>query len=295
MRKKNITLSLVFLLAFALLSVNLVSATVTLVNPAGSSTMSGVNYTYNVSFSDEFTNPTNCTLWGKSSATANSTYVRLNTTSALNITSEANWITGNVSTLVLEDSNLYEMIAMCYNGSLHQENSSSNKLIIIDNTVPTTPTSLLPATDSVDEDGSVTFSVSVTDSRTTGCTLYFVDGNPGSSSYSMVRSGSSYVLTLPSMADQTYTWYAQASDGTNTTDSGQNRINVDVSTSAGVAGLHEYLDQQGLVETSDDSHTFSIVNFSGNGIGTEIAGIPIWVMVLIISAIVVAVVVYKRK
>src|SRR3990167_5652965 len=60
------------------------------------------------------------------------------------------------------------------------------------------------------------FTIAVNGANTTGCVLYFSGANPGSSAYAMSHSGDSCTLTINNIAEATYSWYATATDGTNT-------------------------------------------------------------------------------
>lgn len=251
--------------------------------PAASSTVSGT-----IGLNATITNPDSnfsCGFYAKSSLTANDTW------SLLATIANATDITANTTydTIGLEDANNYIFNATCYNDTTTWADDT-NIAIVIDNTVPQTPSSLSPATDSVDKDGSVTFSSTVTGENTTSCTLYFSEGNPGASSYAMTHTSNTCSYSLTNIPEQTYKWYVIASDETNSSSaSAINRINVDIQTSAGKAVLLAQAEREGLVKRTG-LKTFAIVN----GFNKTIAGIPIWI-ILVLGGIVVGIVIYVKK
>jgi hypothetical protein len=212
--KRELLLLATFFLTFVFF-VGFVSATVTLVTPATSGTVTSNTTTMNATNSSSFGYPVNCTFWAQSTSTANSSYVAVGTFT--NYTAGALFINGTLNSTYLEDSNDYQFKASCWNISgVTQENSSATTGITVENTVPTAPTAT-PADKSTDTDGSITFTGTVVGRETTGCTLFFTDKNPGSKSYSMTHSGSSCTYALTGIPEQTYSWIIQASDGTNNT------------------------------------------------------------------------------
>lgn len=98
---------------------------------------------------------------------------------------------------------------------------------VIDNTVPTAPTSLAPATASRFTNNSFTLSGTVTDSETTGCTVYFTGPNPGNPSYSMTYSADSCTKSFTNVPNSVFYWYLTASDGTNTSTSSTLSLQID--------------------------------------------------------------------
>lgn len=209
--------ALVFVLSF--------SVSANLITPATSGVVSGT-YTLNATNSslDEMLN---CTFYASSASTANSSAVSVGTATnesasdvALNVTF--------VST-ILEDANDYVFYASCWNATT-QANTSTSTAVVVDNTIPQAPSSLSPGDASIDTDGSVTFSGTVTGVNTTSCTLNFAGISPGSggTSRAMTHTGDTCSLTLTSIPDQSYQWYITASDETNTTDSSTVTVTVDI-------------------------------------------------------------------
>ena len=207
--------------------------------------------------------------------TANTTLAIANHT-ARNLTGsgteDANVTFDFVSTIV-EDGTDYTMIFDIWNGSSGATGfghvNKSVSIVRVDNTVPTAASSLTPTSDT---DGDVTFSSTVTGRETTACTLYFVTSagpSPGASSYTMTHSGDTCSHALTSVPEQSYIWYVQASDGTNTTNSAQQTTNVDITQGGG------YNPVTGVISE-------------------EVAGFPIWI-ILIGIVVVVWLIIGKRK
>lgn len=196
---------------------------------------------------------TQCSLWGSSASTANSTAkILLVMTNETTIAAKLN---GTLDTTIIQDSADYVFYANCTNGTT-AATSASVTGVIIDNTVPNTPTSTSPTSGSADDDGTVTFSASVTDANTTGCTLSFVGANPGSNQYTMSYTTTTCTLDLV-LPDSQYTWLVTASDGTNLTNTAQSTVDVDVSkVSAGAKalffnqGAEPVVQTQGILDTT---------------------------------------------
>ena len=282
---ENKILGLVLATTFlVLLASTFVSATSTLTLGANIST-TGFNKLVNFTVTGVYTgvngNITNCSIWGYSPSTANSSYVILNSThtgywvSNKSADGDQKNISVVINTSQLEDSNDYYFKAICANDTsdTHEVNKTSDVLTgaLIDNTVPATPTSLDPSTDTTDEDGTVNFTCSVTDARTTGCTLYFSQGNPGAATYAMSNTGTSCSKQLTSIAEQTYRWYCQASDNSNTTDSSSNGVTISESHSAGK--IPTLLQQEGVTSAGG-----AVLSVAGTDKGISFSGFKTWIM-----------------
>lgn len=274
--KNNKVLSLLLGLTF-LLSLSLVCAatgTVSFDLPATGSTVSGTVVLNVTNSSTGFDEMNNCTFTLASSLTANT---------SVTIGSFDNDTLFNVNTTfdttTVEDATDYVFTASCKNSS--NDDASSTTSVTIDNTIPQTPSALSPATGTIDADGSITFSGTVTGVNTTICTLNFDGVNYGGDDQSMTHTGNTCSLTLSNVPDQTYKWYITASDGTNTTDSSTLTVTSDVKTSSGKAAL---LAQQAGV-TSQGGHVLSIASLQGN------AG---WIAIIVIIVIV-GFVIMRRK
>lgn len=240
MRKTKLNICL-FLITTVLLSVMTVMAatklTVTIDSPAAdgklySSSESTANVSVTVAGQAGGACSFNCTVFAKSSLSANSTWTLVinGTASAIRNASDTVW-NATFNTAMIEDANDYIINATCFNGTAGDHGEDTNTGITIDNTAPTAATSLYPT-------GTVTnqtfrFGGTVTDSETTSCTIRFDGTNPGLSSYTGTYSGSSCYYAATLVPEQTYKYYVRASDGTNTTDSSVSTVTVDVDTAAG--------------------------------------------------------------
>lgn len=242
---KKILASLVTLLFIALVPALVSAFTVTLVSPASNSVISGSSVVLNATVTSG-SNVKNCTFYAKSASTANSSWTELATVT--NDTADDTVFNTTFDSTVLEDSNDYQFYVTCMNDTT-SANSSTNTGITVDNTVPDTPTSLSPSDKTVDSDGTVTFSATVTDSKTTGCTLHL-----GVNSYAMTYSGSSCTYTISNLPEREYRWYITASDGTNSTNSATYTLIVDIQKAAG----KKYLLEQYLKEKQKKPFTFTI-------------------------------------
>lgn len=246
----------------------------------------------NITISGSQNNVTNCSLWAKSVAlTANTTYTQIaNKSGSLWIsndtTGDTNFTTMIWNSAMFEDGSDYSFKAICSNstdGTVLMNLSSAEKTgVIIDNTAPTTPSALLPATDTIDTDGTVNLSCTVGASSTTSCTITF-----GSDTYTAGYSGTSCSKQITSIPAQTYDWYCKASDESNTTRTSVNRLSVKLPSSTddvvilasktNPATGEKYLS----VDVGDDKTVF---------------GMPIWFAVLLgIVAVVIVVIAVKKK
>lgn len=242
--KINKNLSLIFFLTALVLCIGVVSSAtastptssnITVVTPGASGSISGATYSFNCTmdyYSDQ--NWTEATIYLESAAlTANTSSYNAGTFTNDSSTTPGQFNdTIDVSYIKLEDGNDYIFTCEVYNGT--DKVNGTRTGVTVDNTIPQSASSLTPTSDT---DGAVTFSGTVVGSNTTACTLYFSGINPGSSSYTMTHTGNTCSYSHSSVPDQTYVWYIQASDGTNTTNSNTQTTNVDVTTSAGKAAV----------------------------------------------------------
>lgn len=222
-----------FLFAFSLA---LVSGAV--VSPATSATVSGtivLNAT-NASLPDMV----NCTWTAGSSLSAN-TSASLGTFT--NESANPLNINGTFDTTTLEDANDYTFTAVCTNSTSSQTTSTSTG-VIIDNTVPQTPSSLTPASNpSSPQTTSTTqtFSSTVTGANTTSCTYTIARGGASSGNDYITGTGThtgntcSFTKAFTSSTDNgDWKWSIVASDGTNSSASSTtNDFNVQLTASNG--------------------------------------------------------------
>lgn len=231
MRSRNIFFASLLLFAFML--VGFASATTTINSPASSGTVSG-SFIFNVTTTDvtEIGIPVDVLIYAMSTSTANSTWSLIGQNSSLNLsaTDIVNNSLTSLSTSVIEDASDYIFNATIQNASsdtfLGDGTVSS---VIVDNTIPTAPSSLSPTS----SDRSVDFSATVVGENTTVCTLSFAGTNPGSSSYTMTHSGDECTHSLTNVADGTYPFTITASDGTNSSESSETIVTVDEVTGTG--------------------------------------------------------------
>ncbi len=225
MKINKYTIGLLLVLTISL--IGCVSATsVVLESPTDSESVTGL-FILNASIDSNSSNYQNCSWYVKSAGlTANTSWITIGDQVAN--TTQGFWGTTYNTTNNIEDGSDYIFNVSCTNATNTLSDVSSN--VVVDNTVPVAPTSLSPTSESVDDDGSVTFSGTVDGNETTACTLNFPNKNPGSSSYSMTHTGDTCTYTISSLPEETYDYYLTASDGTNTSDSSTLRFGVSIDT-----------------------------------------------------------------
>lgn len=226
--KLNVSLLSFFLVITLMSLTTAVLDTVAINSPSASSTISGT-VQVNATLSSNLSHGYNCSFSVHSLAlTGNTTWTNITGEYLVANESQGLFNTTFVSLNVIEDGNDYVFNATCTN--VTDIIVDTNTGITIDNTVPIAPTTLSPASNSIDDDGTITFSGAVTNNVTTSCTLYFVTTNPGNPSYSMTYSGTSCSRAFTNVPETYYDYYIQASDETNTTNSAVTRFGVDIDT-----------------------------------------------------------------
>ena len=233
---KNTKTFILLLLLVTLFSV--VSVHATLVSPASSAYLSG-----NVSIvatNSSLGNMTNCTFYVKSASTINTTWTQI--AFITNTTFNPANLTGSYNTALLEDATDWIFNATCVNRSTNNFTSYANTGITIDNTVPAIPSSLVPATNAVltTSNSSYTFRATVGNPTTTSCTYIIARGGAtsgndyttGTGTYSASTCSFAWSFTNTSM-NGLWFWQIVASDGTNTTSSGNNIFNVQLASAGG--------------------------------------------------------------
>lgn len=179
-------------------------------------------------------NVTNATLYGRATNTGNSSYVVLATNTSCNFNStEEEGCNMIFDTSGVEDSTSWSFYVIAHNitAQIDTITSATVSTVIVDNTVPDTPSSLSPSTTQTSRD--ITFSGTVGGRNTTGCTLTFKDTNPGSTTYSMTHSSNTCTVDLTNIADTIYSYKIVATDGTNSTNSAYQEITVASSSGTG--------------------------------------------------------------
>lgn len=282
---KSNTIILTFLIASILLAmigtVSASSAVTTLRTPASSATITGAS-TLNVTIANPDGNYS-CKFYAKSASTANSSWglVKLET----NASSEYSAISLNTtfSSLVLQDSNDYIFNATCFNDTTIWPTVATATGITIDNTDPSAATARTPATNSlVTSAGTQTFSGTVIDSNTTGCTLKLGINGGNLQTYTMTYSTSTcsydYTGFSDSSINENYQWYIISSDGTDTATSDSNVIQVQITPTAGGVANQAQLN----AVTQQQQKALSI----GDTLGENQTTVFIIALILIIIAII---------
>lgn len=237
MRKVGFPL-FILCLAFAVLLVSSVSASGNLITPATSGTVSGarspLNAT-NVTGAVNLTDMLNCSFYAKSASTANSSFVLIAV--QLNDTPLQPSINASFDSKILEDSNDYVFNASCSNATTVISSLSTG--ITVDNTSPDTPTSFSPASyTTVTTTDTQTFSASVNNTETTGCTYTISRGGTasgddlvsGTATYS--ASTCSFTKAFSSTDNGVWVWKITASDGTQSAVGGA-EVNIQLPASGG--------------------------------------------------------------
>lgn len=257
------------------------SANVTINVPLTGGTFTGSVTVFNVSMDPgyEDQNWSGVDIFVRSASTGNSSDTYLG--HGNNVTNDLD-LNGTFDSTTIEDATDYIVTFQLVNGTTASNVNATISGITFSNTVPGAATNLLPTSDS---DGTVNFSSTVIGRNVTACTLYFSGINPGSSSYAMTHGGDGCSYELASVPEQSYTWYVETSDGVDTADSSTQTTNVDVKTSAGKA-------VQLIAEGKATSQGGNLLSITDGGLGSIPGG---YGMIFVVIAIIVAVVIYKRK
>lgn len=273
------------LFAFSMI-IGLASAAPTLVTPATSAVVTGSAVAWNVT-NGTIGNMSQCNLYLSSASTANSTYVNIST--YYNTSASAFFINGTFDSVLVEDSNDYSILAECSNTTAgSSSNSSANTGITIDNGVPTAPSALSPSNLVTNtSSGTYSFSATVDDPSTTACTIYLSSANSNvftalSSTYSTTSCSATNSFSSPS-SNGDYLWYAQASDGSNTTNSAVQTLYIRIAPNQGGVITQQQANQLAKQET------LSVGSEGGLVIG------PGWIVLIVIVLVIIAVVVIKKR
>ncbi len=269
----------------AIMILSIVSASTVTIVPASGATLTGtkvlngslVGYTFlpSVTF-------VNVSWYAKSASTANSSWVLLNASQAVDL-SVTNFTGTTFNSLVLEDSNDY-IFNITYSNTTVFFGDAVSTGVIVQNSVPIAPLSITPTSD---DDGAFTISSTVAGLNTTGCTLTFDGANPGSGSYAMTHSGNTCTQAFTGVPDLIYKFRITASDGTDTANSVLSTLTVTKQTSAGKIATYY---NEGLVDSSGNIIKENPVK---SMLGKDIGGFPVWlIVVIVIAGIVFAI---KRK
>lgn len=234
MKIKNKIFLTILVLSLFLVVPMVLGDTATLRTPASSSTQSATAK-INISVSQPNSNYTGCTSWA-TNTNVNATRVTIiaNMTPSggggMSINASFN---GTYVTSMLQDSAIWTFNGAC-NSTNNTVVTTSNNGITIDNTVPTAPTITSPSTTiTITSAGTQTFTSTVTDANTNGCTYTIARGGAisGSDYYSgtgaYATTSCSFTKDFSSTVDNGLWYvYAIATDGTNTTSSALSTYNV---------------------------------------------------------------------
>jgi len=253
MKNKNLFLGLL-VLAVSLFSISLingaVNGTVAFVTPVNGTAINGV-FSFNVT-NVTFQRMVNCSFYARSLGnTANTTWFYLATFKNDSLTNVNG--TGNNS-IMFEDGSDYQLNATCYNSST--DIASTYVTIIIDNYVPTSPSSPFP-TDStvITTSGTRTFTQTINDSSTVSCSYniyrnYASAGNDYTGNTTSTISGNncSFTKAFTTSADNgKWCWTQIASDERNTTQSTENCISVGITPVSGGIPPGSGIDESGNI------------------------------------------------
>ncbi len=215
--------------------IGLVSAVPSLTAPISNSLISGSSVTLTAS-SGGLIAMTSCIFYAKSPSTSTTTYTNIGT--GTNTTASATSISTTFDSTTLQDSNDYSIYATCSNSST-QQNSATNTGITINNTIPTAPV-LNVSTNTLLNNKVTNYNIkgTVNDAKTTGCTYSIYrndnpsDGSSGSATYS--GSSCSFTKSFTTSLDNG-NWYFEitASDGSDTTSSAVNILQVQIPSNTG--------------------------------------------------------------
>lgn len=260
-------------------------ANLTIVTPVTTSTLT-INIPINCSFNlgGTLENYTTARLYmrSRSGTTGNSTWTPIKTEGGLALANTTSYDFVSVfNTTSLEDYIDYQLNCSVHNGTRYLSKVTSN--LIVGNTVPTAPTSLDPVSNEVNKSSTrnIDFSATVVNRETTNCTLFFPNLNPGLSSYKMTNTAGSCTYQVSAMPEQSYDYYIQASDGTDTTNSATTRFTVRSDSNPAVVMS---LGEEPSFVLEDKPTAMSIVDRVVSGIKGEKGGAPVWFWIALIVA-----------
>ena len=225
-----------FLIVISLIT--FASAATTINNPAASSTF-GCTGVINVTSTDvdDYENPINVTIYAKSTLTANTTYKQIAVNNSVNFTVTGNMSVGSFNLYgIIEDANDYIFNATLTNRSGAITGADTNTVIVVDCTVPQTPTISSPAeSSSITSSGVQTFNYDVVGRKVTTCTYKLSRGGATTGDDYISGSGTHSGATCTFTKDYANTndnglWYhsVTASDETNTSTSSTSTVSVEL-------------------------------------------------------------------
>ena len=223
------------LVMLIVLALSVYSAPQLTINTATLQDNTDVNISTKSANDDSLVNFTYVTIRCSSPNTANSTTLNIinitNTTATNFDLGYANFTFGN--SIILEDSNDYSCTAISTgsaDGTADVDAVASSALTMtVDRTAPSIPTSASPTGTLTSR--TQTISATVNGANTTSCTLRFIGKTPGFTTYTMTHSASTCEQAFTNIPETTYIYTISASDGTNTSITGENTMTIDIRTS----------------------------------------------------------------
>ncbi len=278
---------------------------VVFVKPLTGQTMSGLTQ-INVTNSTTFYDWINCSFYLKSvGLTANTTWtpignVKNNTKSITNFS----YNTANK----FEDGNDYYLNATCFNTSV--DIGYAIITITIDNTIPTTPTTLSPASNTlITSTTAQTFTGTLVNTSTTSCSYTIARGGADSgndytsASGTFTGTGCSFSKTFTDTLDNgLWYWTLIASDETNTSRTASQILNVQIPptggnicvSTGGQNGDNGCVCQSGYVYTEDGCVTSACANDPTQcNVPPANTSYVFWVVLVVV--IVILVILFKRR
>jgi len=171
------------------------------------------------------------------------------------------------STTLVEDASDYTVTTICSN-STNQDVTTATS-VIVDNTAPTQPSSLLTTKQT---SRSFSFTGTVNNPTTTGCSLDFESSTPlGNGINSCTQTTTSCSCAVTTASDYTYSYRLVAGDGLNITRSEFARLQVETSTGGGRSPAQLAQIQQAVAAKSSPARN-AILGFFGK-IGSFIRGL----------------------
>lgn len=240
----------------------------TFTHPLAAGTISGHSELINISTTVKNVTHCNITFTSTGELTANLSEVKviLNRT---NDPGDSAKINGTLDSFGIEDG-IYSVGGYCYNSTPHTGSAGGNNVstitavagVKVDNGYPPAATARTPADATVDEDGTVTFSATVTDANTTGCSVIF-DGSQGPVP-TLVTNKMTYSTTTCTLSDVKipmsnagYYWGVKTGDGTTYTDSAYNKLQV--KTQGNLPQKALWLEEQGQLDGGNSTIVWIVI------------------------------------
>jgi len=264
---KKLFLNTFLILSILFLTLSFVSSAVTTINSPTTNIVCG-NQTFNVNVNSTWIESLiNLTFYVGSGSTANTSWTEVGVNNSLNMS-----LLGNKSVTTIdfinskvEDSNDYILNVTAINatGDRLMLGDATRTSIRVDCTIPASPSSLSPVNNQVvSSSATQTFTSTVINANTTGCTYTLYRG--GSASDSSSASGSalyssstcSFTKAFDTSVDNgNYYWTVTASDGTNSSTSAPTLLSVQIAGKSGGLLPGTYTTKEGKTLTITSSGT----------------------------------------